>query len=69
MGEKIACQECNRTLAIEQHGEIRTKCPRCGEIQTLMAASHLPEGRRAPGKEQGDAQNGKAAPLGPGDTR
>ena len=45
--EVIRCENCNRKLAEADYTRLAIKCPRCGAINHVTAASRLPERLRA----------------------
>ena len=57
----IRCGSCQRLLAKGQVIEVQIKCPRCGTINFLRAASPESERHRASSdKETNDGQHGKS---------
>jgi len=49
--QEIRCGNCNRLLAKGEALNLSIKCPKCGTLNHVRAASPKREGRRAPGKE------------------
>ncbi|UVS99066.1 Com family DNA-binding transcriptional regulator [Burkholderia glumae] len=45
--QEIRCGSCNRKLGTGEYVRLAIKCPRCGAMNILRAASPLPEGHRA----------------------
>jgi phage FluMu protein Com len=45
--EEIRCGSCSRKLAMGEYAELQIKCPRCGTLNHLKAASLSPERRGA----------------------
>lgn len=55
--QEIRCGKCNRLLAKGEALDLAIKCPRCGAINHVRAASLNSEGKRAPGKEPSHDQS------------
>ncbi|WP_072242817.1 MULTISPECIES: Com family DNA-binding transcriptional regulator [Gulbenkiania] len=68
--QDIRCGHCQRKLAEGRYIEITIKCPRCGTMNSLRAASPTPERRRAPtpgenhGRQSDHPLAGRKAPPG-----
>ncbi|WP_341771784.1 Com family DNA-binding transcriptional regulator [Burkholderia ambifaria] len=45
--QDIRCGSCNRKLGAGEYVRLTIKCPRCGAMNILRAASPLPAGHRA----------------------
>ena len=63
---EIRCGSCNRKLGTGEYSRLRIKCPRCGTLNDLRAASPTPARHRSPIKEhEHDASDtrGEVAPV------
>ena len=49
--QEVRCGRCSKKLAVAEYRELQIKCPRCGAMNHLRAASPEPERRRASKKE------------------
>ena len=49
--ETVRCGQCNKKLAEAEYFRLSIKCPRCGTLNQVKAASHTPERRGASTKE------------------
>jgi len=54
--QEVRCGRCSRKLAVAEYRELQIKCPRCGALNHLRAASPEPERRGASKKESTDAR-------------
>lgn len=63
--EDIRCGTCPRKLGVGKYTRLQIKCPRCGTLNHLRAASLPPERHRAPSDMTTDETNPQANAPGP----
>ncbi|MDP1682729.1 MAG: Com family DNA-binding transcriptional regulator [Burkholderiales bacterium] len=59
--QEIRCAHCAKKLAEADYRQLNIKCPRCGALNVLRAASPEPDRHRAANMEDHDARSRRQA--------